>query len=696
MPAQTPHQINRLQLDIACSSQETAIATQSRLSILMQHQIPDLLEQVFNQCDRPNQIIRIDRLELDLGILSLDNWETQLHETLPSNFLQCLTDRLKPSSPNQASVEAIPIMMSHVELLEYFLQYGQLSWNAQRQDFTDLDQVVLTLVQVVKPRFGFLLKQVLQDPYSRDRLKFTLAPDTLNQLHHDYPDLDWHWLRLENQSPSNRPVQPDHLEPAAADHLPESALQFGLTTELRTPLSESVQLQLIQLQEFLQSGQRPSTSELADLADLDGLVLRLLTDEPVAFRQLLQSIISQPIARQRLWLSLSETTLSQILRTSLEITLEDWEILQYSVIEVMEHLQRSAIAVISKTEAKRFRFEAFLLQLLNVPAATLVDRFRNWLEYELSPSQFSSNAQWEDVRQIEIAALSAPSALQVGLRDCLWQHLSHLDQVFISVADSRRSSLLPTSPLQEASKPAIALHSAQALGTNQDSEQADLLRLDSEQLPSQIPIQEVIQRNPLKPEQIPTQQLQPLTDTMPRSDRSPPAIPEPREGDVWFVQNGGLVLLWTYLNRYFMALHLVENSQFVNSDCQMQAMHYLELLVRGPEEQWQEYDLTLNKVLCGFPLFMPIDPSFNRNADIVQEADQLLHNAIKHWTIIQNTSVNGFRHSFLQREGKLTHQATHWLLQVERTGYDVLLEHLPYPLGVIKLPWMARPLYVEW
>lgn len=696
MPAQTPHQINRLQLDIDCSSQKTAIATQSRLSLLMERQIPDLLEQVFNQYDHPTQIIRLDRLELDLGILSLDDWETQLREILPAKLVQCLADSLDHTS-HQAAIEPISIGIGRLEALEHFLQSGQLPWNAHRQDFVDLDQAALNLIQEVKAHFRSLLERVMLHAHCRDRLRFNLTLDTLNQMQHTYPDLDWHWLTPEHQLPVNGLDQPECLAATAVDHWPELAFQPSLATRPQPPFSQSVQSNLSSLQKYLQSGQHPSTATAADIADLDGFVLRCLANEPVAFRQLLQGISLQPIARQRLWSFLSETTLSHILQISLEIVLEEWELLQELIVEVMKHLQRSAIVEVpNTTEAKRFCFEAFLLQCLNLPAAHLVDRFRYWLEYELSPNRFSSSTQWEDVKQITSANFSTSSALQVALQDCLWQHLSHLDQVFISGIDGCRSDDLAVLPTLNPSQPAIDLNSAQATGSNQNSEQANLLSLDSEQLPRQISIQEVIKTNSLQLEQTPVKQLQSLTDGMPRSDRSLLDISDPHEGSVWFIQNGGLVLLWTYLKRYFTTLHLIENGQFVDITCQMQAIHHLELLVQGVQASWQEYDLTLNKVLCGFPLLLPVDPTFNRNAAIVQEAEQLIHNAIRHWTIIHNTSINGFRRSFLQREGKLIHQATHWQLQVERKGYDVLLEHLPYPLGVIKLPWMARPLYVEW
>jgi hypothetical protein len=33
---------------------------------------------------------------------------------------------------------------------------------------------------------------------------------------------------------------------------------------------------------------------------------------------------------------------------------------------------------------------------------------------------------------------------------------------------------------------------------------------------------------------------------------------------------------------------------------------------------------------------------------------------------------------------------------VEKKGYDILLDYLPWGLGLVKLPWMNKPIYVLW
>ena len=76
--------------------------------------------------------------------------------------------------------------------------------------------------------------------------------------------------------------------------------------------------------------------------------------------------------------------------------------------------------------------------------------------------------------------------------------------------------------------------------------------------------------------------------------------------------------------------------------------------------------------------------------------DEVLLSVIEHWNILQNTSVEGLRQSFLQRNGKLSYNGSEWLLQVEQQPYDMLLQHLPWNISMIKLPWMEQMLKTEW
>jgi hypothetical protein len=110
-----------------------------------------------------------------------------------------------------------------------------------------------------------------------------------------------------------------------------------------------------------------------------------------------------------------------------------------------------------------------------------------------------------------------------------------------------------------------------------------------------------------------------------------------------------------------------------------------------------EYELPLNKLLCGIPLEEPVIGTLKLTKREKQEAQQLLEAVVRHWEVLKNTSPAGLQGNFICREGKLTQKNNgDWLLQVERKSIDILLDHLPWSISMVKLPWMPQMLWVEW
>jgi hypothetical protein len=182
------------------------------------------------------------------------------------------------------------------------------------------------------------------------------------------------------------------------------------------------------------------------------------------------------------------------------------------------------------------------------------------------------------------------------------------------------------------------------------------------------------------------------SQSVPGNKKKTIAIPNIEES---YIENAGMVLLWPYLGRFFENINYTENGQFKNIEFQKRAIHMLHYLV-WDEEQCPEYSLLLNKILCGYNISKPIELIANFKKDEKDSAQELLDAVIKNWPILKNTSANGLRQTFLQRQGVLRLQDNNWTLTVEQKAFDILIEQLPWPIGIIKLPWMNQILYVEW
>ena len=158
-----------------------------------------------------------------------------------------------------------------------------------------------------------------------------------------------------------------------------------------------------------------------------------------------------------------------------------------------------------------------------------------------------------------------------------------------------------------------------------------------------------------------------------------------------FLRCAGIVLLHPFLPRFFEGLGIARNNKLIQPERALGLLHFLATGHRTAPE----YDLLLPKLLCGcmntvVPLQIDLTPEEE------EESDALLNAMIRHWDALGATSVEGLRGSYLVRPGKLSSRGEDYVLQVESRAYDILLDQLPWGIGLIKLPWMESTLWVEW
>ena len=165
-----------------------------------------------------------------------------------------------------------------------------------------------------------------------------------------------------------------------------------------------------------------------------------------------------------------------------------------------------------------------------------------------------------------------------------------------------------------------------------------------------------------------------------------------------FVANAGVVLLHPFLAPCFAACGWLADDRFTDETAQAKAVLLVHFLATGAS-QAAEYELRLPRLLCGVPAGAVSSRRLRLGRTARAEGLALLTAALGHWEALKNTSPEGLREAFLQREGKLERTPDgHHLLTVEQRAQDVLLDHLPYGwgLGVVQLPWMPARLAIHW
>ena len=181
-----------------------------------------------------------------------------------------------------------------------------------------------------------------------------------------------------------------------------------------------------------------------------------------------------------------------------------------------------------------------------------------------------------------------------------------------------------------------------------------------------------------------------LTETeTPASEELPEALT---------VGNAGLCLLASWFVRLFAILGWLdeERKKFRNTASKVRAVFLLQYTVCGEEREWREAELAFNRLLTALPGNVPLPKSQPLTEEERQTADSMVAGVKANWPQMDGTSVEGFRGSFLLREGTLEQEEERWLLTVEEKAYDILLETIPWGFRQIRLPWLKKHVQVRW
>ncbi len=170
---------------------------------------------------------------------------------------------------------------------------------------------------------------------------------------------------------------------------------------------------------------------------------------------------------------------------------------------------------------------------------------------------------------------------------------------------------------------------------------------------------------------------------------------EEEDWDNIYIENAGIVIFWPFLRQFFNTLELIEEDAFVSIAAKIRAVQLLQYMCTG-ETSFPEHELILNKIICGIPVNIPIDDSFEINTKEKEVADSMILGLIANWTGMQETSVEALRETFLIRAAKISFEEETVDMNVEKKAVDILFDRLPWSFTFVNLPWMKKPLRTIW
>ena len=162
------------------------------------------------------------------------------------------------------------------------------------------------------------------------------------------------------------------------------------------------------------------------------------------------------------------------------------------------------------------------------------------------------------------------------------------------------------------------------------------------------------------------------------------------------ITNAGLVILNPMIKFLFDALGYLDTSgKFKSENSRFRAVHVLQS-VTGLAGKHYEHLMPLNKIICGMNVRMSVDPEFKIKKNERDEINDLLKAVLQHWNVLKSTSAKGLQESFIQRKGAIEKSSKDWIVRVENTGIDLLLDDLPWSINILKYTWNDYIIHVEW
>ena len=163
--------------------------------------------------------------------------------------------------------------------------------------------------------------------------------------------------------------------------------------------------------------------------------------------------------------------------------------------------------------------------------------------------------------------------------------------------------------------------------------------------------------------------------------------------DELYINNAGLILLHPYLPRFFETCGVLDdNNNIINKDLAVHLLHYLAT----KQEQQFENNMLFEKVLCGVPIEQPVQRTIPISDQLKANAEELLVAVLENWGALKNASPDLLRGEFLQRAGKISFKEANPKITVERKVFDILLDKLPWNIGISRLPWLDHLLFTDW
>lgn len=670
------HIIRQHVVELEFADESEAEAIQQEVLAVFNRTVLPLYDRFFSAYSNPNEIDRIARLELDLGEISLANLEKELIDKI-ADALDEELERLCGSptfdDPDELAAQlglSNPKTLSSTEtklseLTAFFEQNQHETAGRNMEKDAEAEKRRNDLI-----RFFEQQSQTDPDESAEDASE-------AEEWEEDEPEA-LEPIRVEINYVRPDDLNPDSIEPGSHNTADEQEDAGSFFPQSEVPVNEqTLESTGNILHYFLQTGLFPWWAKNSSKSELERAVTAFMQHRPEALKADLQGWLTHKAMRKRLVSTFSDDYLGKLLELLLPSGQQSDSISQLLHALTNQSFPSERHRLVFWEEL--FQDIRFVQQGMTVVPETLIHTVFRQTE-TVEPLVVKSIVRGRLLTTIDrLFQLSKthPDWLQLEQLTARFDNHPLADNWFSAFLSSTTGLTEPHNSKPNVNPPFMADPQTKPNENEVFSLIAVLLKLQETHV--------------TKPE---------ITDVLANEAETIPPIPlviDPfSESEKLYVRNAGMVLLWPFLERYFEKNGLLTESKFINKQAQEQAAWLLQQLVLAPHSELFEPHIALNKVMVGLQPEAPVHAPELITEEQRLLMDELLTAVMEHVPAWKNLSVENLRKAYLQREGALSARDGQWLLQVKRETYDVLLDKLPWPIQLIRLPWLEHLLVVEW
>jgi len=742
MLEQTTHIVHRQRFAIRGTSAEQAEEVQERVSAWSRDYLPKLLEQIFDKVHNAESILSIDKVALHLTTVSLENIEAALEQQVREALQKELEEIALNAqvSPSEAS-QLLETKDNALRTLEYYLENGALPWWYQGTA-AKMSLLFAELLEEHPQALLAILRKTVRQVAVVQRLVQLAKSKGLNSLGElTFPSAIELPQLLLNGLPRTQTwsVYSEVLTQAQQAWFTKPALLIALLKAKEDSEAKTLMLQYLSVELLL-----VAPKETLQLLEYSTQVQLQKESKNEAIVQLINALVEQLIFQAAVLDSVLKETANQLLlRRVANASFLNTELakkLKARLLKETPTLKRAQEEISSTASTKEER-------TTDLSAEETLQN--NVLKEENKEDTVEPEGEQPEIASTSAAQSELDSNKQTSKSESDSTELPQNDVVHAK-AQEEASSTIAAKTKEEKALHNAAENSSKKKGTTpeqkdapktQRSEEAPTASTASNKEQPNAPIDPTqampsaieqtaatIEQVSSKADEATQEQLAQYQENRTEAETtkayakqkterevqraaeqakveelfaaqqlidSPWNVPQRYGGEVLWVENAGLVILWPFLSVFFNGFDLLEENDFKNDEARYLAVALLHGLSGFDDEAPEDHQLHLNKILCGLdPIETCPIPTLNENHQL--EIDELLNVVIERWTVLKGMQPKDLQHAFIQHKGRIKRGNPTWEINVEQQTPDILLNMLPWGIGVVKLPWLEQMILVEW